>query len=270
MGKREKKDEDMKPGSSWLTTFADLCTLLLTFFVLLLSMSIVDEQRQRKVLDSLVGAFGFLSGGRSAMGKEKGNDPREFTSPVLRSRAVDVDMLREITMHNNLDENVQILEDENRIVIRLNSKLLFEPGSAVLRPSIKEYLASLGDHLGNKTCEIEIQGHTDLREILHETEVQRFSWLLSTSRAQAVHDFFASRGIDPKRLASHGYSHEHPLRVGTEYQDFFEENRRVDLVIADKTAIPAYLPRVRDKPRSHVSYKNFLFRLMPGGEREGN
>ncbi len=260
----------MKPGSSWLTTFADLCTLLLTFFVLLLSMSIVDEERQRKVLDSLVGAFGFLSGGRSALGVEKGTDPRQFTSPMIQSRRADVEMLREITMQNNLDEDVKILEEENRIVIRLNSKLLFEPGSHHLLPSIESFLGNLADHLNSGVYDIEIQGHTDLREVLHAENLEKFSWVLSTSRAQSVFDFFAEKGIDHRRMASHGYSHLRPLMDGLEYIDHYEENRRVDIILGEGAAIPAHLEREGAKPRSLFSYKTFLFQLMPGGTREGN
>ncbi len=268
MGKRRKKSEELKPGSSWLTTFADLCTLLLTFFVLLLSMSIVDEERQRKVLDSLVGAFGFLSGGRSALGVEEGTDPRQFTSPMIPSKRADVEMLREMTMQNNLDEDVKILEEDDRIVIRLNSKLLFEAGSHDLRPSIASFLISLADHLKAGTYDIEIQGHTDLREVLHAERLERFSWVLSTSRAQSVFDFFAQQGIDVHRMASHGYSHLRPLIDGLEYIDHFEENRRVDIVLGEGAAVPAHLEREGARPRSLFSYKNFLFQLIPGGGGE--
>lgn len=265
--RRNRKGEETPPDTSksWLTTFTDLVTLLLTFFILLLSMSVLDELRQQKVLESLSGAFGFMFGGRSALGTDRKVDPRDFSSPIVEPYPVDSDMLREVTMRNNLDEDVEIIEKDDQIIIRLNSKLLFEPGSAVLLQTIESYLAALARYLAQGGAKLAIQGHTDIREVMHASDIERLSWVLSTSRAQAVHDFFVQKGVDHELMAARGYAHLHPLRDGIEFIDYFEENRRVDIVVSDKAAIPAYLDKARDEIRPAFSYKNFLFRLLPGG-----
>ncbi|RLB14628.1 MAG: flagellar motor protein MotB, partial [Deltaproteobacteria bacterium] len=68
----KKKQEQSQNTNSWLTTYTDLMILLLTFFVLLISISVVDANKQRVALNSLVGAFGFKPGGHSVIGVKKG------------------------------------------------------------------------------------------------------------------------------------------------------------------------------------------------------
>ena len=77
MAKPEKKQEEGAP--SWMVTFADLMTLLLTFFVLLLSMSTLDNQRIKVALGSLRGSVGVLSGG---------GQPRDGRKEIARTKRV--------------------------------------------------------------------------------------------------------------------------------------------------------------------------------------
>ena len=73
MATKKKQNVTLDPNA-WMSTYTDLMILLLTFFVLLLSLSSIDKKRKRVALNSLVGAFGFKPGGQSILGKPKGLD----------------------------------------------------------------------------------------------------------------------------------------------------------------------------------------------------
>ncbi|GLI33560.1 OmpA/MotB family protein [Desulforhabdus amnigena] len=269
---RKKKQEESSPGASWLTTFADLTTLLLTFFVLLLSMSTIDETRQRKALDSLVGAFGFLSGGRSAIGKEKGSDPREFTSPINKSEGVDIEMLKEITMQNNVDADIQVLQENDRIIIRISEKILFFPQSAEICPGIKDYLIRLASYLKSTKREIEIQGHTDIHEILkngiYKDHIQERSWYLSSKRAQVIYTFFGQAGVPEEQMIANGFSYYYPIVKSEQQVEMGSRNQRVDIIVGKDEIIPEALLEVRSVPAKGFSYKNFFFQVFPAEKNE--
>lgn len=257
-------------GGSWLTTYTDLCTLLLTFFVLLLSMSVIDPERKKEALNSLVGAFGFLSGGRSPIGEEIGKDIREATPPIKENSPISYDMLKELTIRNNLDPEADIIKEENRIVVRINDRILFEPGSLRLTPQGEKFLALLGVYLKKGFEEIEIRGHVDMYEMPGNPEWPQQAWKLSTLRALEVYRFFLDMGISPERMSAHGMSYFWPVVDSTQYPHLRYKNRRIEIIIGRNPTIPQSLFSKKPSPHSYVNYKNFFFRLFPKiGEESG-
>ncbi len=264
--KKKSRGDEGPPADGWLTTYCDLCTLLLTFFVLLLSMSVLDNTRQKQALNSLVGAFGFLPGGRSAIGTPKGMDISEFESPMEKNM-LNFDMLREVTMKNELEKEVDIIKKDESLTLVLNQKILFEPGSFDLRPGARQYLSQLVPYLARDSREIEIGGHTDRFEKIETPGWEKVSWTISAKRAMAVYRYLLSQGLDPSRMSAHGFSFYRPLVDGSQYPHLRDRNQRVELVLTYSRNLPATL--LHEEPQSHpfFNYKNFFFRLFPMTEK---
>ncbi|MGQ9671194.1 MAG: OmpA/MotB family protein [Desulfosoma sp.] len=254
------------PAEGWLTTYCDLCTLLLTFFVLLMSMSVLDNTRQKQALNSLLGAFGFLPGGRTAIGTPEGMDISEFEAP-METKALDFDVLREVTMKNELDREVEIIKKDESLTIVLHQKILFEPGSFDLKPAARTYLSQLIPYLARDSREIEIGGHTDRFEKIEDPHWEKSSWMISTKRAMAVYHFLLFQGLDPKRVSAHGFSYENPLVDGTQYPHLRDRNQRVEITLTYSRHLPASLVHEDPKASPYFNYKNFFFRLFPMPEK---
>ena len=268
---RKEKEESSGGGDSggWLTTYTDLCTLLLTFFVLLLSMSVIDPERKKDALNSLVGAFGFLTGGRSPIGEKVGTDVRETTAPLLPNSPISYDLLKEMTLRNNLDPEAKIIKEKNKIVIRINDRLLFKKGSTQLTPKGEKFLATVAAYLKKKPEDIDIRGHTDPYENADNPEWPILSWKLSAQRALAVYRFLLDVGISPDRMSAHGMSYYWPIIDSLKYPHLRYKNQRVEIIIGRNPALPTTIYRKEPSPHSYFNYKNFFFKLFPQTENEG-
>lgn len=260
---RKPADDGAPESGRWLTTYCDLCTLLLTFFVLLLSMSMIDETRKRVALDSLVGAFGFLPYGRSPIGKEKGMDVSEPAAPMITDAPFDFEMLQEITQKNELDPDVKLLKKEEKLVIVIDEKVLFRSGTFELQPRMQDYLGTLARYLKNDPRELEIRGHTDRFEMLGHPRWTDYSWELSTRRAMAVSRYLMSQGIAADRLSAHGFSYHRPVVDGQRFPHLRHKNHRVEIIVGVIDTLPSSLVKSRAQGSPFFNYKNFIFRMFP-------
>jgi chemotaxis protein MotB len=259
--RRRKQEPELSNPNRWIITYADLCTLLMTFFVLLVSMSSLDSHREKKALESLAGSLGALAGGRSTTGKPVEKQLPETT--ILPSgQALDLKMLREMSVNHNLEPE-GVRKEKDRIVISIGQKLLFKSGSTELLPDISNYLVALAKHLSQSDKEIELRGHTDPYEGLNKPQWPEHSWELSAKRAQAVLEFLRERGIDVKRMSAHGFSYYRPLIDSREYPQLSEKNQRVEIVVGPNTSLPREGLRERRGGHPYFNYKNFFFRLYP-------
>ncbi len=264
MGRRTVEPE--QPSTNrWVITYTDLCTLLLTFFVLLVSMSTIDNRRERKALDSLVGSFGPMPGGRSFAGRLKGPDASDKIAATPKGKTMDLAMLRELKTISRLEPN-ELQGDKDKTIFRIQGKILFLPGSTQLNPEIFKTLADIAAQLATTTRAIEIRGHTDLFEGIDRPNWPGDSWGVSLKRAQAVYDYFQVQGIDVKRMTCNGYSYYRPLVNSREYPHLSENNQRVEIVLGPGEHLPEASPRP-SKIRAHgLNYRNFFFRLFPTEE----
>jgi len=263
MAKEDKENGGGGEGGGWLTTYTDLCTLLLTFFVLLLSMSIIDPEKKKEALSSLVGAFGFLTGGRAIIGNPVGTDIREVIAPIQPSSPISFEMLREMTLKNNLNLDVDIIKEKERIIIRINDRILFKKNSYQLSPKGEKFLAALGMYLKKSPEGIEVRGHADPYEMPGNPKWPKLAWELSARRALAVYKFLLDIGIQPNRISAHGMSYYWPVVNSLEMPHLRYKNRRVEIIIGRNPTIPASIYTQEKSPHGYVNYKNFFFRLFP-------
>lgn len=216
---------------AWMATFADLCTLLLTFFVLLLSFAEMDVTEFKQMLGSVRDAFGVQF-------ETVGSYEAQSSSPVsLDGRAPAEDgestdeeveaELAEMIRALGLEDEVEIEADTGGITVRIRERVLFGSGSADLdRGTAGTVLASVVELGSQVASEIAIHGHTDDRPIGNMRYPS--NWELSAARASSVVRFLVATGQTadlPISIA--GYADTRPI-VPNDSDEHRAQNRRVE------------------------------------------
>ncbi len=242
MGRSRNKGDD-GPGpdtQGWLTTFADLVMLLLTFFVLLLTMSSMDTKALRESFSQFHGAPGVLE-----LGSEQSVSAlAEFVKKYAASEhlmVVDHELMRKMLLPtwdsqaDNAKENLAILddlisiEDENiGISVSFHGEMFFHPGRAEIKAQMLPFLDTVAEAIEACTNEIDIVGHTD--NIPIQSGEYGSNRILSLKRAIAVLDYFVEiKHLSPDRFAAGGYGASRPL-VPNDTPENRAKNRRVDII----------------------------------------
>ena len=254
--------EDGVPA--WVMTFADLMTLLMCFFVLLLSFSIMDAQKFQKAAGSLRDAFGVkrivpadeITEGTSIIAQEfSPGKPEPTPIKIVQQKTVDVviqnperldtdseDVVRTVQMLiNKLDEEVRdgLLEievEDDSLMIRINEQGSFPSGAARLSKSFLPVLDKINDVLNNSTGRVVVSGHTDDRPI--HTRRYPSNWVLSADRAASVVHYLTHHGFaDPTRLEIRAFADTRPLAPNDTPANR-ARNRRIEISV-DSSADPA-------------------------------
>lgn len=227
MAKKAKKCEEGAPG--WMVTYGDLMSLLLTFFILIVSFSSIQMSEYQKAMGSLKGALGVLKYKQSSVNLS----PKKMiqlnglrNSPSKGGKISDIE---KFIKENNLSDSISVAVTKNGIAIRMMSPILFQIGKANLKRSglpILQKIVELARTFPNK---IRVEGHTDNVPI-HNSEFPS-NWELSAIRAINVIHFFQNSGeISPKRLYYVGYGSNKPLVPNTSEQNR-AKNRRVEIYL---------------------------------------
>lgn len=288
MGKR-RKVEQSSGGGSWLTTYGDLVTNLLCFFVLLFSMAVVDKQKFEKAALSMRTAFsgptmgggdfnmnsgdtmisltpysngnellgentgtGGIEGEQNAIDDEEGKitdagDTDDKTgigkeegdtgdgegagdvgqgAGAISTFKVDIQGLID---KMGLNENIKVVDEGTVIILRMDSVILFDTGSADLKSSAKPVIEKIGTILKTLDNDIQVQGHADDRPI--NTREFPSNWELSTKRATNVVKFLVDEcDIDADNLTATGNAEFKPI-VPNDSEYNRQKNRRIDIAI---------------------------------------
>ena len=220
---RREKAED-KPRQPWLLTYSDLVTLLLTFFVLLLSMSSMN----RVTLSRISTHFGEQGEVRAGV---TGTVPERIRllEPLLARPAQVYAHQREIKEllfpgaelppgidRSMLDKNLRILEHPEGVVLALTDDLLFAPGQWQLREVSRPLLALLAEVLEYITADVALSGHSDPRaEGAPAGQADDTAgYELAGRRALTVLEYFVQRKLDPARFSVAGYGPDRPSLSG--------------------------------------------------------
>lgn len=232
-------------GDSWLNTYADMVTLLLTFFAVLLSMSSVNQEKFNAFIKSFSNLppeviEEIINGG----GDNPDVDPNA-TSPTQQEITEAMDnlyqMLVEYVEQNGMQDQVSIQMADNVIFIRFDSAIFFEPDDYVLLPQSESTLEFVGDGICQYEDMIKIVavcGHT--ASVAEDYPVS--DWMLSSQRAAVVGMFFDdTKGFDPTKLITIGYGKNFPVAENTT-EDGRRQNRRVELAIISKNSTISFDP----------------------------
>jgi chemotaxis protein MotB len=223
-----------KPAPLWLITFADIMALLLTFFVLLYSMSVPEIDRWTKMTQAV--SVGMSKGKTEAMSS---GDIQEISiDKISTSRALDLNYLTSLLQQKlNEDERLSgviLMQSPKSLTVSLPSSVLFDTGSAEIGVEGKRVLFTIGGVLNQIRNRIEVVGHSDPAPI--NSRIFDSNWELSLARAASV----------SSELEQSGYERNIIVRgVASARFDEMAENipletrlqmaKRVDIVIMEDT-----------------------------------
>ena len=236
MAKKEKK-APKPPSQEWLTTYGDMITLMLCFFVMLYNPTEVDIVEVNQMVASLNGdptAGGqSLSSGRLA---DLGNTVNSMPS-MEKGKSLGLAVKRAVSLFapDVKSNRISITSDERGLVISLASDSFFAPGSATLdMEQARDSLLRLSQYFlaqeGLENRRFRIEGHTD--NVAPNAALWPSNWELSTARATNVLHYLTDFGADEYRFSVAGYADTQP-----KYSIYTPEgeayNRRVDIIILD-------------------------------------
>jgi chemotaxis protein MotB len=228
----EAEEEEGAPA--WTVTFGDMMSLLLCFFILMLSFSEMDRKKYRVVSGSVANAFG-IQRKIPTFEPPKGQRiiAREFDQAIATNITGDriVELIRkEVESNfNEVKDLVEIEAGENRVTIRMMGETTFDSGQAEIRPQFVPLLKMIGSVLQGKAGDIIIAGHTDNVPIKGGRFKSNLS--LSAARAASVGEFLIGHtGIRPLRISTMGFGEFRPLASNSTATGR-QRNRRVEIIL---------------------------------------
>ena len=196
---------DIKPqhrSFAWMVIFTDLVALMLTFFVLLFSMSNVTVDKWKSITDALSQSL------RPNSTQTEAKATAQFNiSGIFRKQAINLDyltsVLTEAVSKDAFLAQAQLIRLEDRMIISIPGDLLFSGGLANLTESAKQAISNLGGalrHIGNKVI---VNGHSEPGKVTGGTYASK--WELSLARAVSVADTLRQSGYT-ENLSAFGYA----------------------------------------------------------------
>lgn len=231
--KRKRKTNDSGPPGSpaWMTTYGDMMTLILVFFVFLYSFSILDVEKFQGFISALQAKLGVLEGGMTIIDNaniSKGSFGQNFSSDTANFRKV-MGHVSQYIDEQGFTENVSMEVNERGLIITLTGQILYDLGKAEIKPEGKVVLDKIAESIQDLPNNVVVEGHTDNWPINNKDFPS--NWELSTTRATNVIKYFIEiHQIPPARLSAAGYSEYRPV-YGNNTAENRSKNRRVEVVI---------------------------------------
>jgi len=223
---RRKHLEDKENLDRWLLTYADLITLLLAFFVVMYSMSRIDNKKFGKVSDAL---NTILKGGTSVLRYQQEPEKNGYGLLKLGNLRMVQQKIDERFKQLGKPEVLQTELTERGLVVHILESALFDKGSAELKPKAMSVLDLIAQELQGRPNHVRVEGHTDDTPI--RTDVYPSNWELSSARATAVVRYYTEDlSIAPDRISALGYGEYRPVAPNNSIENR-AGNRRVDVVI---------------------------------------
>lgn len=251
---RKKKQEEHINHERWLVSYADFITLLFAFFVVMYSISSVNEGKYRVLSDSISSAFNPTEAGLPI----KLNNP--LKPPIVSHAAASSDPSNSSMQNQNLaayggvqaskkdkvnlrkiasrvekglaplidKKLVKLKKNDLWIEIEIKSSILYGSGRASLQPKARPVLRDVAKVLGDFDNQVQVEGFTDNVPI--DTDEFQSNWELSAARAASVVHLFSRAGVKPTRLSAVGYGEFKPIaKNNTEAGR--QKNRRVKIIV---------------------------------------
>jgi chemotaxis protein MotB len=255
----------------WLLTYADMITLLMAFFIMMYSMSVMNLEKFNAVAFSIRSGFGgVLKGGRSLLTHPSGQRSLHNGMPKRDEQSLNQvkSAVETYVTAEDLGQDVDVERDERGVVIRIAAeKLLFKRGTDELTRAAPPMLKRIAEYIKPLANNIIVEGFTcDL-----PISTARFpsNWELSGARASRVVRFLEEKGVASVRLSAVGYGETRP-RFPNNTEAHRMKNRRVDIVILD--SLRRDLPAVKLEPSGQTlnNGEDRVRPILPKVWREAN
>lgn len=262
----KKRAEDSPPSQLWKDTFSDLMNLLLCFFVLLFSMSTVDQEKFQEVAASLASAFSVLPSGGSALtsegilvgsGASQLNELSDYYNNMGLNSEGDMTQEENSTLDQayeqiqqegleqsekmaeniqasletaNIASEVEITATSQYVMLSLNGGILFDSGKAELKTEAVSIIDKVAESVKIYDDNmISIEGHTD--NVPQNSAQYPDNMVLSMYRAYSVYGYFVNqKGFNPDSISSTGRGEYVPI-ASNSTPEGRSQNRRVEIKI---------------------------------------
>ena len=228
-------EEEPEPGiPEWVVTFGDMMSLLLTFFIMLVSMSeMKQDEKFQAVAESFREQFGHeLSAASLAPGDFRPrNSSLEYVSSMGRAKKMD--------MKNGGQDVKSVVGEHEKVKIvwpgddsSIGGVIFFEEFATELTEDNKRGLHRIIEQVDGKPQKIEVRGHASRKPLAPGSQFGDV-WELANARCRNTMKFLVEQGIDPSRIRLGNAGAEEPLYNGVNV-DLFKQNSRVQILMWDE------------------------------------
>lgn len=226
---KKKKNIIIKQGlDDWVMTYGDMMSLLLTFFVLIVSFSSMQETKFNQAAASLADAFGVMASPESVI---------EFNQPIVPNHAptdeesevlYEVRSVEKMLLEEGFDSEVEVQVNDDGVLFRVNAPFMFDSGGVEISKKSARVLDRMAKFFRKFPYPVHVEGHTDSDPI----SSSRFptNWELSAARAVTVARYFQGTGMPPDQIAATGYGEFRPIS-GNDTVKGRAKNRRVEIFL---------------------------------------
>ena len=227
-------DDEDDDANRWLLPYADFITLLLAVFVVMYSVSNVEESKFKSLSESLSIALNVKN-----TESKNNNFISDKTNSMIEQIHTRESQIAEInnTLQNDLapliaQNKIKIIKLRDGISIVINDSFLFKSGQAQIDPTFEKDLLQISDILKKYPNQIQVEGHTDNNRI--QTGMYPSNWELSSARASSVVRAFITNGVQESQLTAIGYAANQPIESNNSEEGRYR-NRRVAIKILGGT-----------------------------------
>ncbi|MFP4083513.1 MAG: flagellar motor protein MotB [Desulfonatronovibrio sp.] len=232
MARKKKKSKPIE--ALWMVTFADMVTILLTFFILLLSMASLDREIIRDIVTVFQDDVAFLSSRSSGRLPEKFlifeellEKPWEIIEKENRIKDLlfPNEVLPPEISRSTLEENLKILARDEGIALMLTGDLLFPSAGTSLNAQARQILSQIVPLVREWPASVNIAGYTD-----NIPGIDKDNYEFAAERAMAVTEYFITNEVSQEKISVSAYGPNFPVASNDTAQGR-SQNRRVEILL---------------------------------------
>jgi chemotaxis protein MotB len=230
---KKKSSEESSNSMGWMVTFADLITLLLTFFVLLLTMCSLEAGKIEQLQAACADAMGVLLEGKYSQVEDRiiTSSKKRIDEHVIKTDSFlnQFSGLKTKLLNEDKRGNIEFEELEHGLSIIIRDDFLFSIGRSEINQAARTVLEEVGTIIGDFEGRVVVEGHTD--NIPITTREFPSNWELSTGRAvNVVKHLTEVVGVGPDKCSAVGYGDTRP-KVPNDTPRNRQKNRRVEIIL---------------------------------------
>ncbi|MDA7951167.1 MAG: OmpA family protein [Pirellulaceae bacterium] len=233
-----EEEDDAGGIPEWVVTFGDMMSLLLTFFIMLVSLSeIKEEEKFQAIVESMRRQFGHVESMSSVVPGESKPRNSRLAKIATQGRARRKDTMRggnKVPAPVGENRQVRIIRPGNQTAV--GSVIFFQDDQVELSDANKEALRNLVKEIGGKPQKIEVRGHTS-RKPVEDDSAYEDNWGLAFTRSRNVMHFITEgleeRNINPKRVRMSVAGPNEPIYLGADLEKM-KQNSRVEVFILEE------------------------------------
>ncbi|MBS3898534.1 MAG: OmpA family protein [Dethiobacter sp.] len=232
MPKKKRERHQATGAPEWMTIYGDMVTLLLAFFVLLYSFSVLDVQKFQQIMSSIQISFLGEQGIMELSPDPSSGEMIELTvDHNFQDVLVTYQEVKEQLRQEGLEGMIKTRIEERGVVLEIQDQILFDSGRAEIRQEAQVLLQKVARIIAEMPNQIIVEGHTDNVPI--NTAQFPSNWELSVTRAVRVVRFFSEeQKLPARRFIASGYGEYQPLATNLTVAGR-AQNRRVNIIISD-------------------------------------